>query len=122
MVPLNFVLLYVADPLLSAEFYSGLLAKKPVELSPGFAMFVLENGLKLGLWKRQEVEPAPEGTPGAVELVFAEESDRHVDDRFAEWTGKGLVISQRPVRLDFGYTFVALDPDNHRLRVYKLEQ
>lgn len=117
----NFVLLYVADPLRSAEFYSELLAKKPVESSPGFAMFVLDNGLKLGLWKRQEVEPAPEGTPGAVELVFAEESDVQIDDRFAEWSGKGLVIAQKPVRLDFGYTFVALDPDKHRLRVYKLE-
>jgi catechol 2,3-dioxygenase-like lactoylglutathione lyase family enzyme len=120
MPHLNFVLLYVADPLCSAEFYSNILGRKPVESSPGFSMFVLDGGLKLGLWKRQDVEPSPEGAPGSVELIFSEESDQQVDERFADWTGKGIVIAQTPNRMEFGYTFVALDPDGHRLRVYKL--
>ena len=34
--------------------------------------------------------------------------------------GAGLKILQTPTDLDFGRTFVALDPDNHRLRVYWL--
>jgi len=116
---LNLVLLYVADPLKSAKFYSTILGKKPVGLSPGYAMFVVDGGLKLGLWKRQDVQPSPEGAPGSVELVFSEESDQQVDERFAEWTGNGLVIAQTPTRMEFGYTFVALDPDGQRLRVYK---
>ena len=41
-----------------------------------------------------------------------------VDELYREWVGRGLRIAQAPVTLDFGYTFVALDPDQHRLRVF----
>jgi hypothetical protein len=34
------------------------------------------------------------------------------------WAARGLSIIQSPVAMDFGYTFVALDPDAHRLRVF----
>jgi len=30
----------------------------------------------------------------------------------------GLVIVQAPTEMDFGYTFVASDPDGYRLRVF----
>jgi len=116
------ILLYVTDPIRSANFYEPIFKTKPVEKSPGYAMFVLEGGLKIGFWKRDEVQPEAEGGPGSMELVFAEASDADVDERFAEWTGKGIVIAQKPTRLEFGYTFVGLDPDGHRLRVYKLAQ
>lgn len=122
MSSVNFVLLYVADPRCSAEFYAEVFNRKPVELSAGYAMFVLPSGLKIGLWKRDEVQPPAEGAPGSMEIVLAEESDAQVDERFAQWTGSGLVIAQQPARMEFGYTFVALDPDGHRLRVYKLGQ
>ena len=35
-----------------------------------------------------------------------------------EWGGRKLTVAQAPVEMDFGYTFVALDPDQHRLRVF----
>ncbi len=54
--------------------------------------------------------------------MFAEASDAAVDERFAQWTGEGIVIAQEPTRMEFGYTFAGLDPDGHRLRVYKLAQ
>ena len=122
MTNLNFVLLYVTEPSRSAEFYASLLGRRPMENSPGFAMFVLDNGLKLGLWRRSEVQPPAEGAPGSSELILAVENDRQVDDLFAEWAGNGVVIAQNPTRMDFGYTFTGLDPDGHRLRVYKLAQ
>jgi hypothetical protein len=34
-------------------------------------MFALGPGVMLGLWKRDTVEPATGGTPGACELAFA---------------------------------------------------
>ena len=34
------------------------------------------------------------------------------------WSQRGLRIAQAPVGMDFGHTFVALDPDGHRLRVF----
>ena len=46
----DFIILYVEDAATSAAFYSDLLGKAPVESSPAFAMFVLANGLKLGVW------------------------------------------------------------------------
>jgi hypothetical protein len=40
----------------------------------------------------------------------------------ADWIACGLRIVQEPVDLDFGYTFTALDPDGHRLRVFAPRQ
>ena len=31
---------------------------------------------------------------------------------------RGIEILQKPTRMDFGFTFVGLDPDGHRLRVF----
>ena len=118
----NFIMLYVADAQRSADFYENILGRKPVQASPGYSMFALDNGITLGMWKRDTVEPAPEAPAGGGELCFAQDSDAAVDERFAEWTGQGMVVAQKPTRMSFGYTFVALDPDGNRLRVYKLAQ
>jgi predicted lactoylglutathione lyase len=41
-----------------------------------------------------------------------------VNDMHADWSERGVAIAQRPLAMDFGYTFVALDRDGHRLRVF----
>ena len=65
----NFILLYVKNAPVSAAFYSELLTRAPVQSSPGFVMFALDSGLRLGLWSAETVEPAP--TPaGGGELAF----------------------------------------------------
>ena len=114
----HYLLLYVDSPATSANFYSSLLEKPPIELSPTFALFVLDSGLKLGLWSRHTVEPAAQAAGGGGELAFSVADNRTVDSLYAEWTQQELTIAQAPVALDFGYTFVALDPDGHRLRVF----
>ena len=114
----NFILLYVNSPQASAVFYADLLGKPPIEASPTFAMFALQSGVMLGLWARHTVEPAATGGPGAGELAFAVADNAAVDAMHASWSGKGLAIAQAPTDLDFGHTFVALDPDGHRLRVF----
>lgn len=118
MIDPNFVLLYVDDPTASAAFYAELLGKPPVEASPGFAMFATASGVMLGLWKRGEVTPASSTRGGGGEVAFAVGSPEAVRETHAAWSGRGLVIAQAPTELDFGYTFVALDPDGHRLRVF----
>ena len=120
MAPPNFVILYVDQPLKSSAFYSALLGREPVESAPTFVLFVLENGFKLGLWSRHTVQPAAAAAGGGGEIVFALETPDAVDATHADWSGRGLKILQTPTDLDFGRTFVALDPDNHRLRVYWL--
>ncbi|MBU6961261.1 VOC family protein [Pseudomonas sp. CVAP len=118
----HYLLLYVDSPATSANFYSRLLDKPPVELQPTFALFILDSGLKLGLWSRHTVEPAAEAAGGGGELGFSVADEQAVDTLYAAWTAQGLRIAQEPIELDFGYTFVALDPDGHRLRVFALSE
>ncbi|MFS2221507.1 VOC family protein [Pantoea sp. B65] len=117
----NLIILYVDSPAISAQFYSALLGKPPVESSPVFAMFVLTTGVKLGLWARHTVEPAvaPDNHfGGGGELVFSVSHNDIVDALYADWRQRQLPVVQTPSVMDFGYTFVALDPDGHRLRVF----
>lgn len=114
-----FFIWYVANPVASAEFYTRLLGKPPVEASPGFALFEMDNGMQLGMWLRNAVQPAAGAAATASgELVFGQNSKKEVDQRYREMRELGLSIVQEPLDMDFGYTFVACDPDGHRLRVY----
>ncbi|HTA88651.1 MAG TPA: VOC family protein [Polyangiaceae bacterium] len=114
----NFVLLYVNNPPQSAAFYAELLGHSPVESQPNFALFVLSSGMKLGLWSKDTVEPAPAAHNGGSELCFTVESPERVRATHAAWAERGLAVIQSPTDMDFGHTFVALDPDGHRLRVF----
>jgi catechol 2,3-dioxygenase-like lactoylglutathione lyase family enzyme len=114
----NFIILYVKDAPASARFYGDLLGTEPVESSPFFAMFSLASGMRLGLWAKDTVEPMVKKDSGGAELIFSEPDEVSVADRYDEWSRRGLVIEQEPVDMEFGRTFVALDPDGHRLRVY----
>ena len=116
MRTLNYILLAVADPAKSATFYSSLLGVEPVENSPTFVLYVLPNGIKLGLWIKTEIEPAPRAA-GGVEVSFSEDSYDAVRSTFDDWKNKSRII-QQPTEMDFGFTFVAEDPDGHRLRVF----
>ena len=113
----SFVLLYVDKPEASAAFYSKLLGKPVIDTSPTFAMLPLTDSVMLGLWSKHTVTPT--GTaPGGGEVAFTVADAAAVDSTFADWTQRGLTIVQAPTTLDFGRTFVATDPDGHRLRVF----
>jgi catechol 2,3-dioxygenase-like lactoylglutathione lyase family enzyme len=114
----SFVLLYVDDPVRSAAFYERLLGKKPVDLAPTFALFVLASGWKLGLWRRGDVQPPAFAMGGGAELCFPVPDAAAVDAAHVAWHAQGVAIAQAPVKMDFGYTFTGLDPDVHRLRVF----
>ncbi len=119
MRTLNYILLAVRDPLKSAELYTRVLGTEPVEKAPTFVLFVLPTGLKVGLWLAAEVEPAPKSA-GGMEISFTEASEDAVRATHEDWKELGLKIVQEPTRMDFGYTFVAEDPDGHRLRPFVL--
>lgn len=109
---------YVQDVAASAAFYSTILGTAAVEQSPGFALFPLGNGSALGLWQRDDVQPASHASPGAAELAMRVADTAAVDQLHAQWRALGVPIVQPPVTLGFGHTFVGVDPDGHRLRVY----
>lgn len=114
----NFILLYVDNPLVSAEFYAKLLDKTPIESHPTFVAFALDSGLTLGLWSKHTAQPAALATGGGGEVAFAVADRQTVDTAYAQWTQQGGRVAQKPTSMDFGYTFVILDPDGHRLRVF----
>ncbi len=114
----NFVILYVRSPAESAQFYSGLLGHPIVDQAETFAMLPLREHAMLGLWSMAAVTPPTGAGPGAGEVAFAVEAPAEVDATHADWKGRGLAIAQPPTDMDFGRTFVALDPDGHRLRVF----
>lgn len=114
---LGFVLLFVDNPQKSALFYQDLFEIKPVEESPTFAMFALKNGVMIGLWSKYTAEPHVDGEPGAMEICFPTDD---VDKLYEAWAKKMVTVIQKPTDMDFGRTFVILDPDGHRIRVYKM--
>jgi len=113
----SFVLLYVENPPASASFYADLLGTPPAETSPTFAMLPLDGEVMLGLWARRSVEPVATA-PGGGEVAFTVADAAAVARTHADWKERGLPIAQAPTAMDFGHTFVALDPDGHRLRVF----
>lgn len=118
MPDFSFLLLHVADHAASATFYSTLLDIPILEQKDGFAMLPLRDGVMLGLWLRDTVEPTSTGQSGASELAFAVPDAATVERLHVDWAARGLTVLQAPTRMSFGTTFVALDPDGHRLRVF----
>jgi catechol 2,3-dioxygenase-like lactoylglutathione lyase family enzyme len=118
MVDFSFVLLYVDNPPTSARFYADLIGLPILEQSPTFAMLPLRDGVMLGLWSRDTVEPKAASKAGAGEVAFTVADATVVNATHADWLKRGLTIAQAPTQMDFGHTFVALDPDGHRLRVF----
>jgi len=112
------LLQYVSDVAASATFYSGILGTAPVEQSPGFALFLLGDGAALGLWQRDDVQPPVTAAAGAAELAMVVASPDAVRQMHDAWRALGVQIVQAPVTLEFGHTFVGVDPDGHRLRIY----
>lgn len=116
---LDLVIHFVSNPLESARFYQQLFLQEPIEQSATFALFKFLDGIQLGLWSNKTAEPAVTHKPGGSEICFKKEN---VDDVYEAWLKMGVSMAQPPTDMDFGRTFVALDPDGHRIRVYKLKE
>ena len=117
MLSPNLILLYVEDPTGSAAFYTGLLGREPVASFPTYVAFELENGLTFSLWSTEARDFVSSGSGHRSEVAFMVKDDVEVERLYAEWRSKGITIEQELKTAVFGRTFVALDPDGHRLRV-----
>jgi predicted enzyme related to lactoylglutathione lyase len=116
MSDVSFILVYVDDVAASEAFYASILGRGAIESSPTFAMLPAAPGLMLGLWKRDGVKPPAANASGEIAITAA--NDAEVDALFAQWRARGVAIAQAPMTMEFGYTFVALDPGGRRLRVF----
>jgi len=118
MIDPNYIILYVDNPLESSDFYAALLGRPAIESSPLFALFVLDSGVKFGLWANHSVAPSPTVAGGGAEVAISVQGNEQVESLHHDWKDRGLPILQAPTQMDFGYTFVAADPDGHRLRIF----
>lgn len=116
------LILYVKSPTESVDFYARLLGREPVEQSPNFAMFPLNEKTMLGLWAVHDVQPASGARAGAAEIGVTVATDAEVDAAVNAWQGQGWPVLQSPTAMDFGYTAVTADPDGHRVRVFRPTQ
>ena len=114
----NFAIVYVDNPAASGDFYRALLGRNPVEASPTFVLFALDSGLMLGLWSRHTVQPAASAAGGGGELAVSVAAPEAVDEAHARWKALGVPILLPPTDMEFGRSFVGVDPDGHRLRVF----
>jgi catechol 2,3-dioxygenase-like lactoylglutathione lyase family enzyme len=117
MSDISFVLLYVESVDASQAFYEAILGRPALETSPTFAMLPAAPGLMLGLWRRDGVEPTA-NAPGGGEIAITVDDEAAVKATHEEWLARGVTIAQAPTSMDFGFTFVALDPDGYRVRVF----
>jgi predicted lactoylglutathione lyase len=118
MLDNNLIILYVKDSKISTDFYSKLLEQKPFNESNDFACLTLNPSTTLGIWRAHTVEPEIKNMGSGVEITFYQIDKESVDTLYENWQKQGISIAQTPTQMDFGYTFTALDPDGHRLRVY----
>ncbi len=119
---LSHVILMVENPKSSALFYSRLLGAEPLEQSETFVLYSLPGGPMLGLWSKHTARPKVTGSPGSFEICFPEVSNLHVRRRYEEFLEAKIPIALEPAAMDgMSSTFVGLDPDGHRIRVFCLE-
>lgn len=111
------LILYVNDTDVSMKFYADLLGAEPVECVQDFCVFALGVGFILGLQSKHAIDPCPQPAFGGTELCFGSATVDEVNALHAEWKRKGVAMAMDPTWLEFGYTFVGVDPDGHRLRI-----
>ncbi|MCP4745551.1 MAG: phenazine biosynthesis protein [Desulfobacteraceae bacterium] len=119
MIQLNSIILYCDDVGLSTKFYEKIIGSKPVQKFDGFSLFQLKDSFMLGLQCKHHIDPKPQQSFGGFELCLGNEDmkKKEVDSIYKEWKKMNILIALEPAWLDFGYTFVALDPDGHRIRI-----
>ena len=113
----NSIILYVADISVSTAFYQSVLKALPIETFDDFTVFALQDNMILGLQAKDAIDPKAQPAFGGFELCLSDITPEEVDAIYQDWKEKEIPIILEPVHLDFGYTFVAVDPDGHRLRI-----
>jgi predicted enzyme related to lactoylglutathione lyase len=102
----------------SSTFYQALLDRPVAQSSSKFVVLPLGKGTMLGLWQRDNVEPSVVAEAGGGEIALTVADAEAVRATHEAWKARDVRIAQPPTAMAFGHTFVALDPDGHRLRVF----
>ncbi|QAV24595.1 VOC family protein [Proteus hauseri] len=113
----NSIIIYAKDVDKSTDFYAKILKSAPLERYREFSVFALSSDFILGIQSKTGIDPKPQAQFGGFEICMSDITYDKVNKIYQQWCGLKVEIEMPPKQLDFGYTFVALDPDGHRLRV-----
>lgn len=116
-----FTIFYVDSIEKGNSFYQQLLQIAPLEASPTFAMFKLNDAAMLGLWTRKTMRPESTVLGGGSELAIVLDSVKDVDDKYQLLQTQpiaGMAFLSECVWMEFGYNFIVTDPDGHRIRFF----
>lgn len=117
----NLFLLYVENPLSSASFYEELFECAPKASFPTYVAFEFGD-MTIALWSTSAKNFVSGGTGHRSELALMVPDDHAVRALHDRWKSGGVAIEQPLHEAVFGLTFVALDPDGHRIRVCTPDQ
>lgn len=118
MFKIDSFVLYVKDIETSKKFYTGTFECEGQVLSPTFVSFSLGEGVTIELKQLAQVLPSANIMGGGTELSLVVEDANTLNALYDQWKTKGVIFLQTPTELVFGLTFVAIDPDGHRIRVF----
>ncbi|WP_026317746.1 VOC family protein [Algicola sagamiensis] len=118
MLKVDSLVLYVKDIDESYTFYSRVFEEEGRYLSPTFVAFPLD--IPVALKQIDTASSKPDTSGGGTELSFKVNETSALMRIYEQWKSKGVSFLQEPTELCFGDTFVAIDPDFHRIRVSKL--
>lgn len=116
MLKPNLIIFYVKDPVESSAFYEKIFDLKPSFVYPTYVSFSF-NHWHFALWSTTAKDFVSEGSGQRCELAFMVPNEEEVHRLRKVWGDMGVRIEQDLFRAAFGLTFVALDPEGHRIRV-----
>ena len=118
MFKIDSFVLYVENIEISKNFYTDTFECDGEILSPTFISFPLGDGVSIELKQLAQVSPKAHITGGGTELSLMVDNSKILHRIYEQWKNKRVKFVQTPVELIFGITFVAIDPDGHRIRVF----
>ncbi|MDO6686124.1 MULTISPECIES: VOC family protein [unclassified Agarivorans] len=118
MFTIDSFVLYVSDVQDSMDFYAKAFNCEPSLLSPTFAALDFADNVKITLKQTTDLTPKSEVKGGGTELSMPIADKETFDKLFSTWKSKGIEFAQEIEASVFGFNFVAVDPDGHRIRIF----
>ncbi len=118
MFTIDSMVLYVEDIQRSMGFYAKAFECEPKQLSPTFAVVEFANNAKVTLKQSNALTPVSTVKGGGTELSIPVADKKSFDEIYDIWKEYGFTFEQEREESVFGVNFVAVDPDQHRIRVF----
>jgi catechol 2,3-dioxygenase-like lactoylglutathione lyase family enzyme len=118
MITIDSLVLYVSDIKLSEAFYRQLFQCEAAQLSPTFVSMKCAHDVSIALKQNTALTPPSCITGGGSEISIMQPSQEALLALYDTWKLLDIEFAQVPQAEGYGASFVVLDPDRHRIRVF----